>query len=255
MRITDPDVIKNGEKDLINAVKNDLDLDANAKILQNKMNAKTLSSKGGKIIVHNNKIAFQMNFTIEIEGSLIFDRQGNYIPDTVLNTDVQQDTQGNDNGVLNLNSDDQNSDEILNIDLPDYDLDDDLGDTQGIENIEQEDDNRDNKNAFNLDQLNDDDEFVVDELDVDELGVDEFGVDELGVDDLTGKNDEKLPPDELATDEFNPFANDNGMEDDTVFQSDTEIKDDDFMVNELQDDDINDILKESRDFWELKENG
>jgi len=82
MKITDPDVIKNGEKDLIQAVKDDLDLDTIKKIMQNKINAESLSSKGGEIVVHNNEIAFRLDFNIKISGSLIFDRQGNYIPES-----------------------------------------------------------------------------------------------------------------------------------------------------------------------------
>jgi len=82
MKITDPDVIKNGEKDLIDAVKDDLDLDTIKEIMQNKMNAKTLVSKGGEIVVHNDAIAFRLDFSIEISGNLMFDREGNYIPET-----------------------------------------------------------------------------------------------------------------------------------------------------------------------------
>jgi len=82
MKITDPDVIRNGEKDLIQAVKDDLDLDIIKKIMQNKMNAESISSKGGKIVVHNNEIAFRLDLCIEISGSLMFDRHGNYIPES-----------------------------------------------------------------------------------------------------------------------------------------------------------------------------
>ncbi len=82
MKITDPDVIKNGEKDLIQAVKDDLDLDIIKKIMQNKMNAESISSKGGEIVVHNNEIAFRLDFSIDISGSLMFDRQGNYISES-----------------------------------------------------------------------------------------------------------------------------------------------------------------------------
>ena len=82
MKITDPDVIKSGEKDLIDAVKDDLDLDTIKDIMQNRMNAKALVSKGGEIVVHNNAIAFRLDFNLEISGSLMFDRQGNYIPES-----------------------------------------------------------------------------------------------------------------------------------------------------------------------------
>jgi len=82
MKITDPDVIRNGEKDLIQAVKNGLDLNIIKKIMQNKMSAESISSKGGEIVVHNNEIAFRLDFSIEISGSLMFDRHGNYIPES-----------------------------------------------------------------------------------------------------------------------------------------------------------------------------
>ncbi len=82
MKITDPDVIKNGERDLIDAVKENLDLNTIKEIMQNKIHTKTLLSKGGEIVVHNNEIAFKLDFSFEIQGSLMFDRQGNYIPES-----------------------------------------------------------------------------------------------------------------------------------------------------------------------------
>ena len=134
MKITDPDVIKNGEKDLIDAVKDDLDLDTIKEIMQNKMNAKTISSKGGEIVVHNNEIAFRLDFSVEISGSLMFDRQGNYIPESNENND-QEDQ-------------DLESDEQLEIDLPDYGLDDE----SEQEEMEQSDD-IDEENALPVDDL------------------------------------------------------------------------------------------------------
>ena len=65
MKITDPDVIKNGEKDLIEAVQDDLDLDAVKEVLKKRMAAAALSSKGGEIMVYNNEIAFRLDFDIE----------------------------------------------------------------------------------------------------------------------------------------------------------------------------------------------
>lgn len=87
MKITDPDIIKNGEKDLIEAIKDDLDPDTIQKIMQDKMNPKAISSKGGEIIVHDNQIAFRLDFTIEIEGSVMFDREGNYISESQSDAD------------------------------------------------------------------------------------------------------------------------------------------------------------------------
>ncbi|MCP4022695.1 MAG: hypothetical protein GY729_12700, partial [Desulfobacteraceae bacterium] len=70
MKITDPDVIKAGEKDLIDAVQDDLDWDAVKEIIKEKMAATALSSKGGQIVVHNNEIAFRIDFDISLSGSL-----------------------------------------------------------------------------------------------------------------------------------------------------------------------------------------
>ena len=79
MKITDPDIIKSGEEDLIEAVKSDLDLDAVKEILKDRLKAAPLSPRGGEIVVHDNKIAFRLDFDIILSGSLLFDRDGNYI--------------------------------------------------------------------------------------------------------------------------------------------------------------------------------
>jgi len=82
MKLTDPGIIQEGEKDLIDAIKDDLDLDAINEVIKDKLKVKNLESKGGKIIVHNNKIAFKLDFELSLNGSLMFDRDGNYIPDS-----------------------------------------------------------------------------------------------------------------------------------------------------------------------------
>lgn len=82
MKITDPDVIKNSEKNLIEAVKDDLDPDAVKNIIEKKLAAAVPSSRGGEIIVHNKEVAFKLDFDIQLNGSLMFDRQGNHIPES-----------------------------------------------------------------------------------------------------------------------------------------------------------------------------
>lgn len=165
MKITDPDVIKNGEKDLIDAVRDDLDLIAVKEVLQKRIKAAALSSTGGEIIVHNNEIAFRLDFDLNLSGSLMFDRQGNYIPE--LGDDAESEPENQEEIISeDLDLDDQK----LDIVLPEYDLTDDL---------------------------------------------DTVGGDELIVDDPESEKD-------------------------NIIQDD------------LADDDINDILKESQDFWEQK---
>ncbi len=165
MKITDPGIIKNGENDLIELLKEDLDLDAVREIIQKKMTSAALSPKGGEIVVHDNQIAFRMDFELCLSGSLMFDRQGNHIPESDELLDSQDPMDQGD--IL--------AGEKTDLDLPD----------------------------FNLDPLNDID--VLDELD------------------------------EL-TDE-----------------PEIELKEEgDLLMDELADDDMTDILKESRDFWEKK---
>ncbi len=86
MKLTDPDIIKEGEKDLIDAIKDDLDLSVINEIVKDKLKAKNIESKGGKIIVHNNQVAFQIEFELSLSGSLIFDRHGNFITEDEVNT-------------------------------------------------------------------------------------------------------------------------------------------------------------------------
>jgi len=153
MKITDPDIIKNGENDLIEAVRDDLDLDAAKEIFKKRMAGAAISSKGGEIIVYNNEIAYRLDFDIQLSGSLMFDRQGNYISESAQTSDDEpgepdEDDQENiiseDLDLDNINidetleevapntllnddeeteSDDAFEEEELNIDLPEYDLD------------------------------------------------------------------------------------------------------------------------------------
>ena len=173
MKITDPGVIKNGEKDLIDLLKEDLDLDAVREIIKKKMTSAALSPKGGEIVVHNNQIAFRMDFDLCLSGSLMFDRQGNHIPESDERLDSNQGLIEEDEGDLMVpeSNEDITTGEKTDLDLPDYDLDP-------------------------LDDL----------------------------DELT-----EAP------------------------ESEIEFKEDDpLLIDDLADDDITDILKESRDFWEKK---
>ncbi len=262
MKITDPDVIKNGEKDLIDAVKDDLDLDTIKEIMQNKMNAKTISSKGGEIVVHNNEIAFRLDFNIEISGSLMFDRQGNYIPNSEeigdMNDPLSQDIEMSDLDIEKTleqvgpnadepdanefdeqeeieSIDDSLEDEDFNINLPDYSLDDDDDETVEPDIVEpnQKESDQDD-DLLKLDELiseEDSQQMIEDDLDT---------LDPDGELDLADELDlpEKSDPDEIDTTE----------ESDALDETQTADLEDDNLI----DDDISDILKESRDFWEQK---
>ena len=81
MKITDPQVIETGEKKLIEAVQQHLDLETVKTILMDRTAETVFESKGGQIVAHDNQIAFRLDFELKLNGSLLFDRQGNYIDD------------------------------------------------------------------------------------------------------------------------------------------------------------------------------
>ena len=81
MKITDPEIIKTGERDLIEAVKGDLDWHAIGEIIKKKINLSSVDSTGGEIIVHDNQVAFRVDLVVKMDLSLMFDRGGNLIPD------------------------------------------------------------------------------------------------------------------------------------------------------------------------------
>ncbi|PIE63164.1 MAG: hypothetical protein CSA25_01535 [Desulfobacter postgatei] len=82
MKITDPQVILNGEKDLISSVQKDLDLDAVKDLFKKRLTARALSARGGRIVVHDNEVAFRLDYEINLNGSLLFDRNGNLLEES-----------------------------------------------------------------------------------------------------------------------------------------------------------------------------
>ncbi len=143
MKIADPNVIETGEKNLIEAVREDLDKEAVWEILKARIRASSLSSRGGEIVVHNNQIAFRLDFDLQVKGSLIFDRQGNYIdgsqalePTDALDSEEQiefelheplPDLSGDpipppETGLEEIDLDEPDLEENISIDLPEYDL-------------------------------------------------------------------------------------------------------------------------------------
>lgn len=81
MKVTDPEIIRTGERDLIDAVKEDLDWDAVREIVKKKINISSVDSTGGEIVVHDNQVAFRVDLELKIDLSLMFDRDGNHIPE------------------------------------------------------------------------------------------------------------------------------------------------------------------------------
>ncbi|WP_020586405.1 hypothetical protein [Desulfobacter curvatus] len=223
MRITDPQVIQDGEQDLIASVQKDLDLDAVKDLLKERLTASALSPKGGRIVVHDNDVAFRLDYEINLNGSLLFDRDGNLLEDSEGQA-PQQDPPDEEDGDKALVSD---RDDNLSIDLPDYDdaLDKEHMKSQSdvLESEDLPDDIQDAEPGFEIEDIEDESEF--DQDDADSIEAEAEDEDEL-IDDSPQEDDiEDLNVDELT---------DIGRED----------------VDRETDEDISDLLKENRDFWE-----
>lgn len=227
MRITDPQVILNGEKDLIASVQKDLDLDAVRDLFKERLTVRALSPKGGRIVVHDNDVAFRLDYEINLNGSLLFDRNGNLLEDSE-STAPKQDPQDEDEAPAS------DLDDNLSINFPDYDdaLDKEPGEAQAevLESENPPDDFQNAEPGLEIEDL--EDESAVDQDDSDILEADDG--DEL-IDDLSKEDDiEDLSVGKLT---------DIDLED-----GDKEPKE----AGQDIDDDISDILQESRNFWEKK---
>ena len=233
MKLTDPEIIKEGEKDLIDAIKDDLDLDSINEIVKDKLKVKNLESKGGKIIVHNNDIAFKIEFELSLNGSLMFDRDGNYIPD----------------------SSDDSADEGPEL-KEDKDIEpegkkQEEGDKTEPEDVEE---------AKKTEPVVEDGKITQEPAKENEIAAKAGDIEE---DDMEVIN---LDADDLDIDDLNDLGEDDSDEDDSADDSDADDSDDDLSGLDLdiegfedgdidfsEDEDIGNILKESRDFWDKKE--
>jgi hypothetical protein len=82
MQITNADIIKNGEQDLIDAITADLDWEAIENIFREQHNLgidEDVEYKQGDIVVYDNQIAYQLQFEVKVTVSVLLDRDGNYL--------------------------------------------------------------------------------------------------------------------------------------------------------------------------------
>lgn len=82
MKVTNDEIIRNGEQDLIDGITADLDWNAVEEIFRknHKLSlGEDVAYKNGDIVVHNNHIAYSLEFEIKVPLSIILDRQGNCI--------------------------------------------------------------------------------------------------------------------------------------------------------------------------------
>ena len=82
MKITSGDVIRDGERELIDAITADLDWGAIERIFKEKHRLgirEDVEYKNGELVVHDNQIAYRLDFDITVTLSLLLDRKGNYL--------------------------------------------------------------------------------------------------------------------------------------------------------------------------------
>lgn len=82
MKITSDDIIKTGEQDLIDAINGDLDWEVMEAIFREKHKldiGEDVEFKKGDIVIHENRIAYQLEFDVKVGLSILVDRQGGYL--------------------------------------------------------------------------------------------------------------------------------------------------------------------------------
>ncbi len=82
VKITNADIIKSGERELIDTIIADLDWDMIEKIVRSRHRLKIqddIDYRQGDLIVHNDQVAYKLDFDVKMTLSVIFDRDGNYL--------------------------------------------------------------------------------------------------------------------------------------------------------------------------------
>jgi hypothetical protein len=82
MKITNYDVIKSGERELIDAITGDLDWGAIEEIIKEEHKLEideNVEYKKGDIVVYNDQVAYKLEFDVKVVLSVLLDREGNYL--------------------------------------------------------------------------------------------------------------------------------------------------------------------------------
>ena len=82
MKITKADVIKGGERELIDSITADLDWSVMEEIFKKYHNLtieEEVEYKQGDLVVHENRVAYKLDFDIKVRLSIVIDREGNYL--------------------------------------------------------------------------------------------------------------------------------------------------------------------------------
>ena len=87
MKITSDEIIRNGEQELIDAINADLDWEVMEDIFQKEHKlalGEDVEYKKGNIVVHDNQVAYCLEFNVKVNLSILLDRQGSFIAFTAM---------------------------------------------------------------------------------------------------------------------------------------------------------------------------
>lgn len=82
MKITNADIIKSGERELIDTIISDLDWNTIEKVVKERHKLSIqddVEYQQGDIVVYNNQVAYKLDFEVKMTLSVMFDRDGNYL--------------------------------------------------------------------------------------------------------------------------------------------------------------------------------
>lgn len=82
LKVTNSEIIKSGEQELIDTIIADLDWGMIEKIVKERHRLQIrddIDYRQGDIIVHDSQVAYKLDFDVKMTLSVIFDRDGNYL--------------------------------------------------------------------------------------------------------------------------------------------------------------------------------
>ncbi len=82
-KVANAELIIKAKEELIDKIKNAIDLTCIKQILENQHNmdiGENIEVSGGDAIIHNGRIVYKMDFEVLFSLSVLFDGDGNYIP-------------------------------------------------------------------------------------------------------------------------------------------------------------------------------
>jgi hypothetical protein len=82
MKITDSEIIKSAERELLDGIVADLDRKTIEDIFRKNHNLEIqdgVTYQRGDMVVHNDEIAYELDFEVKVSLSILIDRNGNFI--------------------------------------------------------------------------------------------------------------------------------------------------------------------------------